>query len=182
MIKKIKNGFTLVEVLIVLGIASVIVAGVYITYSIVRSGNQANEEVRNMIVLRENIKKMFSMQGTYSGLNTALVAKSGFVPSNIKTDGTNLSNVWGNNYTISPVQISTPGGTFTNLFRVQSIVPKNACEKVVQGLTSWDALSISSGATEYNVKIPGDDTVYASNILSGCGANSSTATIFATSQ
>ena len=145
MIKIKRNkGFTLIEVLIVLGIAAIVAAAAYFTYNSVRLTNQINEETRNLEILRTGIQNIYANVGTdkYLSLHDGMVAKSGFVPSTMVTSsGTKLKNIWSNEYTISGV---TNSSTRVGYFTINFDIPKNACEKFLQNLFSWDLVRVNN--------------------------------------
>ena len=174
---QIKKGFTLIEVLIVLGIAAIVAAAAYFTYNSVRTTNDANEEIRNLDIIRSGIQNMYASQRDYTGLTLALVSNSGIVPSNLVGAGTGaIQNKWGNAYTITA---TGPDSGPSKSFGVTTTVPKNACEKVSQGLVAaWDYVAIGGAATNVPRPWATNQPVNATQILTGCAAGAATVQLF----
>lgn len=175
MIKKIKKGFTLIEVLIVLGIAAIVAAAAYFTYNSIRTTNQANEEVRNLVLIKTAIQTVYASQRDYDGVSNSIIASSGFLPSNMNVEAGRIDNTWRNEiiiYNWGPGPNPKPSKSFS----IVTIVPKNVCEKVVQGLVAaFDYVDID---TTYMVRSwNGNEPVDATQILAGCTAAGATARV-----
>ena len=113
---------------------------------------------------------MYASQRDYTGLTLALVSNSGIVPSNLVGAGTGaIQNKWGNAYTITA---TGPDSGPSKSFGVTTTVPKNACEKVSQGLVAaWDYVDVNGEvARPWATNTPVDAT----SILTGCSAGGAT--------
>ena len=161
-----KKAFTLIEVLIVLGIAAIVAAAAYFTYNAVRTTNQANEEIRRLAILRDGIRNTYASQRDYQGLTTTTVANSGLVPDGLRVVGGQIySDLNTSGYNISSNH--GIGGSFPQKsFMIIIGVNKKTCEKVAQGLVaSWDYVKImGSTARFWTANTPVDATA----ILTGC--------------
>jgi len=64
-----QNGFTLLELLLVIGVAALLLIGGIATYRLVSEGNKATEAQRQLLTLRQEVQTMAQQQGgNYAGV------------------------------------------------------------------------------------------------------------------
>lgn len=115
--KKSQRGFTLLELLLVVGIAAILIIAGITTYSLVNKSNSVNEATRLVNVLMDQTRRMYAGQSSYTGtaaqMETALY-NSGSVPGKFRsaTAGTITSpfDSTANAVVIAP---ATPTSEFT---------------------------------------------------------------------
>ena len=91
MSKQKKRGFTLIEILLVVGFIAVAGIGVYTVYNKAALGNAANIESRNIDLIRSGIKNLFAGAPNTIGLTNTVVNNAGITPSPMRTIGSNTS-------------------------------------------------------------------------------------------
>ena len=93
-IKKNKQskGFTLVEILLVVGFIALAGVGIYATYNKVQVSNQANVESRNIDTIRAGIKGLYGSKNAYTGLTNTVVNQAKITPESMR-DGTNVATI-----------------------------------------------------------------------------------------
>ncbi len=137
-----KKGFTLIEILLVVGFIALAGSGIYIVYSKVTLSNQANTEGRNLDTLRAGIKSLYASQSSTTGLTNTVVNQAQITPASM-TDGTagGILNSFGGTATIVPQNL---GGT-NNGFRITyTIVPSAVCTKLATGTGGqFDQLTVA---------------------------------------
>ena len=81
-IKKNKQskGFTLVEILLVVGFIALAGVGIYATYNKVQVSNQANVESRNIDTIRAGIKGLYGSKSAYTGLTNTVINQAKITP------------------------------------------------------------------------------------------------------
>ena len=81
-----QKGFTLLELLLVVGIAAILIVAGITTYNLVNRGNQINDSVRLTNILMDQVRRLYSSNGNYgtSDLEAALY-NSGVVPGKYKS-------------------------------------------------------------------------------------------------
>lgn len=136
-----KSAFTLIEILIVLGISAMIAAASYLIYSKIRTNNMAQQEVTNLNILRSNSQALFANSLNYRGFNSENLVNSGLLPKNIKTDNNVIYNIYDKPYRMD-AYFYLVNKTAVKMFMIDTTVPKSACETVVQGLRGWDGLTV----------------------------------------
>ena len=92
---KNKKGYSLLELLIVLGIVSALIAAAFLIYPKVRAHQQVEEETKNLTAIQAGMKSLYAGRIKLDSLSTALFAQSGNAPQQmIIDDGQALQNVW----------------------------------------------------------------------------------------
>lgn len=131
--KKIARGFTLIEVLLVVGFIALASIGVYVVYNKVQTGNAANTEARNVDALRAGVKNIYGGSTSYNGLTNTVALNARIVPDNMRTSGstTAITNSFGGTVTLGTVTFGT-GAAANNAFTIQYAgVPIDVCAKLV---------------------------------------------------
>lgn len=129
------KGFTLIEILIVIGIIAVMTIGIFIAYTKVQAGSQANNESRNVSTIVAGIRNLYASQGNYNdGAMLTTVIKGNIIPESMLNTGnpstaTAINNSFGGTVTLTPANLGT--GT-NNAFDVKyDNVPASVCSKFV---------------------------------------------------
>ena len=137
--KQSNKGFTLIEILLVVGFIAIAAIGVYFVYNKVQVGNQANTEARNIDTLRAGITSMYKATRNYSTVNNLVVNQARITPDNMREAGaaTNvITNSFGGNVTIAPATLGNGGGTANGFSIRYENVPGAVCSKLVSGAGS----------------------------------------------
>ena len=136
------HGFSLIELLLVLGVIAVLLVAAFVIYPQVRLANQADTEVKNVTAIMANMETAF--RGKTSGITTALANQARVFPSSMN----------GGNYTASaPIQSSWGGSVRLMTTGVASFdvvyqdVSKEMCLKWLPALTlNFQWVQIQKGA------------------------------------
>lgn len=72
-----QRGFSLVELLLVLGVLALLLVAAFVVYPQVRDRNQANQEVSNLKAIQANVRGLFWSKGRYNGLGNGRGATAG---------------------------------------------------------------------------------------------------------
>lgn len=131
---KIKNlkqkGFTLIEILLVIGFIAGAMVVAFITYPKVQATNRANLENQHLQAIAGGIKNLYSTTGNYIGLTTRAVIQANINPDDMLVDRSawTIDNQWGGTVAtvVDPVSNKLFNVTYTN-------VPDNECTKLVSG-------------------------------------------------
>lgn len=125
-----QSGFTLVELIIVILIGGLILAGVAAGVSKAMSGQRANAEIAEIQNVSTSIKKIYSNKSSYSGITlTGLINMNAFPPERVS--GGAVYNRWGGAVTV--VAAGTGNVNFTLTY---PSVPTSECLDIIPQLES----------------------------------------------
>jgi hypothetical protein len=71
------KGFSLIDLLLVLGVLAVLLVAAFVVYPQVRDRNQANNEASNVRTIQSNIRGLFWSRGRYAGVGNGRGAAAG---------------------------------------------------------------------------------------------------------
>lgn len=78
------KGFSLIELLLVLGVLAILLVAAFVVYPQVRDRNQANTEVSNLTSIKANINNLYASRGgNYAGLATETAVRARALPSSM---------------------------------------------------------------------------------------------------
>lgn len=120
------KGFTLLEILLVIGIAAVIAIAAFMAWPAVQSSQRANAEQSRAMTIAAGIKQAYN--GRYAGVTDANVIAAKIPPSDM-IDGATLNSSWGEAVTVAPV--TGDNSKFTISY---AAVPEAVCLKLAPGL------------------------------------------------
>ncbi len=151
--KKKSKGFTLVEILLVVGFIALAGIGIYTIYSKVQISNQANQESRNLDTLRAGVKSLYASRPNFIGVNNTVANQARVTPDNMRTETiTEIINSFGGNVEVSPVGL---GGGTNNGFVIQyDDVPGAVCTKLATSAgVQFNSVSIGAANPAGTVKV-----------------------------
>lgn len=167
-IKNNKKGFTLVEILLVVGFIAIASIGIYVVYNKVNSGGKANAEARNLDVLRAGIKNLYGANNNYNGINAQIVDQAGITPDVMNTNPT-ITNSFGGAVTIGAVNLGT--GTNNGFAITYNNVPPDVCAKLVPTAgAQFDQVTIGAAGAGTVAKAFGSNFINPANVAAGCNA------------
>lgn len=130
LLKKKSKGFTLVEILLVVGFIALAGIGIYTIYAKVQVSNQANQESRNLDTLRAGVKSLYASRPSFLGVTNTVANNARVTPDNMRTDdAAAIINSFGGAVTVEPVNLG--GGTNNGLRIIYTEVPSAVCSKLV---------------------------------------------------
>lgn len=127
-----EKGFSLIEVLLILGILAAIGIGMFLLYPQVRASRMAISEQANMQSIAGNTKHLFMLKG-YAGLNNDVANTARLFPSNMNANnfsaGQDITSGWGGAVNIGP------SPDVSGLFRVTyEDTPNRVCIEFVRSM------------------------------------------------
>ena len=176
-IKNNQGGFTLLELLLVIGLATLLLIASIYTYRMITEGTKATASTRLLMSLHQQaINTATQQESTYTGLaydDTAAAGAAAGGLSPFVVSG--LLHVNERNPFDGPIVI-TPTGGGTTLTMSFGKLSKPACMRLIQAITSSSELiSVGTAAATYTGtanQIP----VSAANAAAACNQSSNTVT------
>ncbi len=130
-----QSGFTLLELLLVIGVAALLLIGAIATYRLVSDGNKATESTRLLLTLRQETANMAQQQGgIYTGVtfDSAVSAPtSPRVTSGVLRD--QQRNAFNGGIVIAP---ATNAATDDNVTISFANISQSACVKLTQSINN----------------------------------------------
>lgn len=179
-------GFSLIELLLVLGVLAILLVAMFVVYPQVRTSQQASREAGNVILLQAGIRTAFASRGVYSALGAmnsgrgeTFVNQSRIAPATLN-DGNPSSNQlqssWG------PVLIHSNIGAYAGygagrMFVIRYMdVPKAACvDFVSKTISKFDVVRLNT-ASNSGYMTPESFTV--ADVVTACNAGDTTEVVF----
>jgi type II secretory pathway pseudopilin PulG len=172
--KKQNKGFTLVEILLVVGFIALAGIGIYTIYSKVQVSNQANTESRNLDTLRAGVKSLYGGTANFSTVSNAVVNNARVTPDSMRTamtaGDTNIVNTFGGAVAVAPANL---GGLTANGFSITyPSVPGAVCSKLVSSAgVQFNQVTVAGTIVKtFGVNTPMD----VANMATSCNADNVT--------
>lgn len=114
------RGFSLIEILLVIGLVGALSGGAFLLYQRVQGAQNVSDTVERVVVITGNLRQFFG-DGSFSGLTRATAISAGAVAE------ADMSSPWG------PIDVSADSGG--NTFRIDiSNVPQDECQDLLPAL------------------------------------------------
>lgn len=132
LVNKNQKGFTLIEILLVIGFIAGAMIIAFITYPKVQAQNRANLENQHIQAMAGGIKNLYSTAPNFDGLSVKTIVDARIAPEDMQIDKTNgkITNQWGGDITIDKTSFN---GNNKFFFIQYEKVPTNECSKIASG-------------------------------------------------
>lgn len=179
--KKNAQGMSLVELLLVVGLAAIILAGMFVAYNKVQSTNAANTESANISTLRAGVKNLYGTSSNFTGVNAQVLLNARAVPDSMRTAaGATINNSFGGAVTVAPVTFA--GGGANNAFAITyPNVPVDVCAKLVVAVAQSFNLVTVNGTPVKNTSLATGNEVNIGTLASSCASTPAGASLVMTS-
>jgi hypothetical protein len=105
------QGFSLIELLLVLGVLAVLLVAAFVVYPAVRDRNQANSMASHVTAIQASVRNTFASKARYQGLDTTTANKARAFPVAMN----------GGDYTVGHSGIQSPWGGLVYVDGVNAI-------------------------------------------------------------
>lgn len=152
-----KKGFSLIEMLLVLGVLAVLLVAAFVVYPRVRDASRANNEVTNLTAIKASINNLYATKGgNYAGLNTGVANQARAFPTSMNSGtftGTAVTSSWGAKVAVDVTTADlVVGGTTVPAGRAFTVsyddVPDGVCLGLVSGAAgNFSQITVGGTAT-----------------------------------
>lgn len=160
---KKNQGYTLVEILLVVGLIMIMSVGIYSTYRTKMEQQKADSQSQLLASLNKDIKGVFANTNSFSALTPANLISAGIVPQEMR-QGTNLVSLYRSPINVGNALVGGQQGYFISL----NNIPSNACTLLALNDNNKDVQQIIVNATTIkNVNTP-FNTINVANAAAAC--------------
>ena len=136
--KRKSAGFSLIELLLVIGFIAAALVLAFVTYPKVQATNRANTESQHITVLSAGIKNLYSTAKSFHNLSNKVLIDSKIVPDDLTVTGTDINNIWAGKIIVA--EDTTP----LRYTITYDTVPSSECNKLSTSVaTNFLALSVN---------------------------------------
>ena len=173
------KGFTLIEILLVVGFIALLSIGIFMTYNKVQTSGAANTESQNITTLQAGIKNLYAGQTDYSTITPAILLNGWVVPDSMRSPSgaaaTNIVNSFSSTVAIAPYTYN--GGAANNAFDITYPgIPSDICSKLVT-LVGNNFVKVVVGGTTVKDNSVGNYVVDPAATTTGCNSASAGVTV-----
>lgn len=132
--RKNKKGFSLIELLLVLGTIAVIAISAFMIYQNAKSSQTSKEKVANILIIKGEIKSIYSSFPSYEGINTDVLVKGNVFPPKMLIEDSGIIkpvNSFKGNITVTAVADNQNGTDSYGYVIKYFNVTTNECIKIV---------------------------------------------------
>lgn len=157
---KNKCGFSLLEIVLYLGVVSMSIILIFIIFDQVRSYKKIKIENNNITTIKIGVKNLYNSSSSYTGLNTESAIKANIIPSHmIDLKAKIIKHSFnGNVEIIASSNLESFNSTFKIIY---SNVPTRECSKIILNIGSGFLTVNINGfrIKEYNEKINKEEVI-----------------------
>ena len=131
--KKSKKGFSLLELLLVLGIIAALVVAAFIVYPKVQASQRAQAESNNIATIQAGVKSLFTSASSFTGLSNSVAVKAKIFPDNMLSGSGNATpiNAFKGAVTLAAANTGPSGADGSSFTITYENVPASECTKII---------------------------------------------------
>lgn len=149
--KRNKKGFSLLELLLVLGIIAALIISAFIVYPKVQAAQRSESTLKNIATIQSGVRSLYSGTANYEGINNSVLINANVFPENLLKDGgsgVEVVNEFGGNIEIKSTFAS---GIANAAFSIKYYnVPSDECIRISTALSNnVSSIRVNNIATTY---------------------------------
>jgi hypothetical protein len=156
------QGFSLIELLLVLGVIALLLVAAFVVYPRVVMSRQTNNEVTNLLAIRAAMHSTFGNRGFYASVSnddmTQMANRARIFPVSMNGgdfSANKVSNVWGGDVTLTNTTSSHAGvqAGWSFVIRTRDVPPEACVNLVARTITSFRTIQVNyiSGEAGENI-------------------------------
>lgn len=132
--KKSKKGFSLLELLLVLGIIAALVVAAFIVYPKVQASQRAQAESNNIATIQAGVKALYTSASSFTGLNNSVAVQAKIFPDNMLSGSGSAAkpiNAFKGNVVVASANTGPSAAQGSSFTITYSNVPAAECTKII---------------------------------------------------
>lgn len=132
--KKSKKGFSLLELLLVLGIIAALVVAAFIVYPKVQASQRAQAESNNIATIQAGVKALYTSASSFTGLNNSVAVQAKIFPDNMLSGSGSAAkpiNAFKGNVVVASADTGPSAATGSSFTITYKNVPAAECTKII---------------------------------------------------
>ena len=157
--KKSKKGFSLLELLLVLGIIAALVVAAFIVYPKVQASQRAQAESNNIATIQAGVKALFTSASSFTGLTNSVAVQAKIFPDNMLSGSGSAAkpiNAFKGNVTLAADKTGPSGADGSSFTIIYSNVPAAECTKIITAVAGNFYAAGVGNVGNGNVKTAGE--------------------------
>ncbi|WP_407579587.1 type 4 pilus major pilin [Citrobacter koseri] len=178
--RKSKKGFSLLELLLVLGIVAALVVAAFIVYPKVQASQRSQAESNNIATIQAGVKALYTSASSFTGLNNSVAVQAKIFPDNMLSgSGNNATpvNAFKGDVTLAAANTGPSGATASSFSIQYKNVPASECTKII----SATAGNFYIASVNNTVVKPAGGVLDVAAAASACSSNETSNTLLLTS-
>jgi type II secretory pathway pseudopilin PulG len=137
-------GFSLIELLLVIGFIAGALVLAFVTYPKVQATNRANVEAQHITIFSGGIKNLYATAQNFATLTNTVLLQAKIVPDDLQVADPLITNIWGGAITVAPAAgnlsytITYAGVPRSECVKLGTSVSVNFLKLTIQGTTIFD--------------------------------------------
>lgn len=131
---KSKKGFSLLELLLVLGIIAALVVAAFIVYPKVQASQRAQAESNNIATIQAGVKALYTSASSFTGLTNTVAVQAKIFPDNMLSgSGSSVKpiNAFKGDVVVASATTGPSGAQGSSFTITYSNVPAAECTKII---------------------------------------------------
>ncbi|WP_323109723.1 type 4 pilus major pilin [Pectobacterium carotovorum] len=179
--RKSKKGFSLLELLLVLGIVAALVVAAFIVYPKVQASQRSQAESNNIATIQAGVKALYTSASSFTGLSSTVAVQAKIFPDNMLSGSESAVkpiNAFKGDVTLAAAATGPSGVAGSSFTITYANVPAAECTKIVTA-AAGNFYEVGVGVAA-NVKAAGD-VLDVSKTATQCAAGGNSNTLIFTS-
>ncbi|EBO2776411.1 prepilin-type N-terminal cleavage/methylation domain-containing protein, partial [Salmonella enterica subsp. enterica serovar Brandenburg] len=128
------KGFSLLELLLVLGIIAALVVAAFIVYPKVQASQRAQAESNNIATIQAGVKALYTSASSFTGLNNSVAVQAKIFPDNMLSGSGSAAkpiNAFKGNVVVASADTGPSAATGSSFTITYENVPAAECTKII---------------------------------------------------
>ncbi|HBJ1160524.1 TPA: prepilin-type N-terminal cleavage/methylation domain-containing protein [Escherichia coli] len=158
--KKSKKGFSLLELLLVLGIIAALVVAAFIVYPKVQASQRAQAESNNIAAIQAGVKALYTSASSFTGLTNTVAVQAKIFPDNMLSGSGSSAkpiNAFKGNVVVASANSGPSAAQGSSFTITYSNVPAAECTKIITAVAgNFYAVGAGDVGGEGSLKAAGE--------------------------